>query len=127
MEPLPKISDTEWQVLEVLWDHSPRSFGDIAEILRAQNGWETTKVYTLISRLIQKGAVAVVEGVTPKTCIPVVAAHEIRRRESQTFLDKVFGGSLNLMVKNLLEDSALSEADVAELKALLEKKSQENP
>lgn len=54
---------------------------------------------------------------SPRTITELTAA----RAETESFLGKVYGGSLGLLVSAMVESRALTEEDLAELSAILEK------
>ena len=57
--PAAKISDSELEVMRVLWDAGrPLSITEIRETLQARMGWESTTIKTLVQRLCNKGALA---------------------------------------------------------------------
>ena len=55
---IPAISDAEWDVMKVVWDHGPLTSGDVVKRLADEKDWKPRTVKTLLSRLVQKGAVA---------------------------------------------------------------------
>ncbi|MBC8059367.1 MAG: BlaI/MecI/CopY family transcriptional regulator [Clostridiaceae bacterium] len=117
----PKISEAEWQVMKVLWDKAPLTSSQIVEILKPHTKWSATTIYTLISRLVNKKAVRIEEGSTPNLCYPIISKEECSQKEYKTFLKKVYNGSLNLMLLNIIEDHALSNEEIDELKHILDK------
>lgn len=119
MKEFPKISDAEWQVMKVLWDKSPITSSEIVEILKPITKWRPTTIYTLINRLVNKKAVEIQKGSSPNICYPLISQEELQSEESKSFLDKVFNGSLNLMLKNFIENERLSDKEIEELKHIL--------
>ncbi|MHB1652075.1 MAG: BlaI/MecI/CopY family transcriptional regulator [Desulfitobacteriaceae bacterium] len=120
MDKSPRISNAEWQVMKILWEKAPITAMEIVEILRFSTGWSPTTIYTLINRLIKKKAVTIDKGSSPYVCRPLLSQQECRREERNSFLKKVYDGSLNLLLMNLLEDEELSEAEIDELKRILD-------
>jgi len=120
MDRLPKISDAEWQVMKVLWEKSPITSSEIVEKLKPVTKWSPTTIYTLITRLVNKKAVAIEEGSSPYICHPLVSREELRREESKSFLKKVYDGSLNLLLSNIVEDEMLTDKEIEELKQILD-------
>ena len=59
MSPNITVSDSELEILEVLWaaDHALNA-AEIRTILTEHKNWERTTILTLINRLVKKGAVA---------------------------------------------------------------------
>jgi BlaI family penicillinase repressor len=121
MNIIPNISDAEWQVMKVLWGKAPITSSEIVEILKPISRWSATTIYTLISRLVSKKAIAIEEGTSPYLCYPLISQKDIRLEESKSFLKKVYDGSLNLMLVNMLEEQSLTDNEIDELKQILDK------
>ena len=115
------LSDSEWKLMNRLWDRAPMTITELTAAVREETGWSKNTVITMLSRLEAKGAVRHEEGGRAKRYSPAVAREDAAMAETESFLSKVYGGSLGLMVSNLVESRALSEADIAELSAILEK------
>ena len=115
------LSDSEWRLMNRLWDRSPMTITELTAALREDTGWTKNTIITMLSRLEAKGAVRYEEGGRAKQYFPTVDREDAARAETKSFLSKVYGGSLGLMVSNLVESHALTEADIAELSAILEK------
>ncbi|OLN26406.1 BlaI/MecI/CopY family transcriptional regulator [Desulfosporosinus metallidurans] len=120
MNKTSKISDAEWQVMRILWEKAPITSSEIVEILRLRTGWGPTTIYTLINRLVNKKAITIDKGSSPNVCRPLLSQQGCRREERNFFLKKVYDGSLNLLLMNILEDEELSEVEIDELKHILD-------
>ena len=96
------LSDSEWKLMGRLWEAPP-------------------KTITMLSRLEAKGAVRHEEGPRAKRYYPVVERKDAARVETENFLDKVYGGSLGLMMSAMVDSRQLTAEDIAELSAILEK------
>ena len=115
------LSDSEWKLMNRLWNQAPMTIMELTAALREDTGWTKNTIITMLSRLEAKGAVRYEEGGRAKQYFPTVDREDAARAETESFLSKVYGGSLGLMVSNLVESHALTEADIAELSAILEK------
>ena len=115
------LSDSEWKLMNHLWDSAPRTITELTAAVKDDTGWSKNTVITMLSRLETKGAVRHQEGGRAKRYTPLLRREDAARAETENFLSKVYGGSLGLMVSNLVESRALTEADLAELSAILEK------
>lgn len=115
------LSDSEWKLMNRLWEQSPRTITELTAAVREETGWSKNTVITMLSRLEAKGAVRHQEGGRAKRYSPTIPREDAALSETESFLSKVYGGSLGLMVSNLVESRALTEADIAELSAILEK------
>ena len=54
---LPRISDSEWSVMRVLWSRGAATANEVVEELAGETHWKPRTVKTLITRLMRKGAV----------------------------------------------------------------------
>ena len=115
------LSDSEWKLMNRLWDRAPMTITELTAALRADTGWTKNTIITMLSRLEAKGAVRHEEGGRAKRYFPVISQAETAREETKNFLDKVYGGSLGLMMSAMVDSHALTEADITELSAILEK------
>lgn len=94
---------------------------ELTAALKAETGWSKNTIITMLSRLEGKGAVHHVVDGRAKRFSPSVDRENTALAETESFLDKVYGGSLGLMMNALVDSHSLSEADIAELSAILEK------
>lgn len=115
------LSDSEWKLMNHLWARSPQTITELTAVLRAETGWSKNTVITMLSRLETKGAVRYEPGGRARRYFPAVQREDAALAETESFLSKVYGGSLGLMVSSLVESHALSEEDLAELAAILER------
>ncbi len=122
-----RLSDSEWLLMNALWDHSPRTITQLVEQLREDTGWSKHTVITMLSRLEAKCAVRHEEGERAKQFYPILDRAATQRQETRSFLSRLYGGSLKLMVNTLVGDTRLSDEDLAALDALLKKAEEEQP
>ena len=122
-----RLSDSEWLLMNALWDHSPRTITQLVEQLREDTGWSKHTVITMLSRLEAKGAVRHEEGERAKQFYPILDRAATQRQETRSFLSRLYGGRLKLMVNTLVGDTRLSDEDLAALDALLKKAEEEQP
>ena len=115
------LSNSEWKLMRRLWDHSPRTITELTAALREETGWSKNTVITMLSRLEAKGAVRREEGGRAKRYFPILRREDAARDETESFLSKVYGGSLGLMMSAMVESRQLPESDIAELSAILDK------
>ena len=114
------LSDGEWKLMKVLWQQSPRTLGALVAALAPTTGWSKATVFMMLKRLIAKGAVTLDESGKYQQYSSAVAYAEVEPEETASFLTKVYGGSVGLMVSNLVGRGALSEQEIRELKAILD-------
>ncbi len=116
------ISDSEWKIMNALWDSSPKTITELTKELEESTGWTKHTVITLLKRLEAKGAVYFVEGERAKQYHAKIPQNETVIEEAKHFLNKAFKGKLGLMINTLIEDEDFSEEELDELYEILDKK-----
>lgn len=113
------ITESEWQVMKVIWEESPRTLQDILTALR-YTGWSTTTIQTFLARLVKKGILVTERQGKGYKYLPTVSEDECQIAESKTFLSRVYDGSLSRMVSRFVKSGNLSSDELQELKKLIE-------
>ena len=121
MEKIINLSDSEWKLMNRLWDRSPMTIMELTAAVRSETGWSKNTVITMLTRLEAKGAVRCEQGERAKRYYPALEQKDAARAETESFLGKVYGGSLGMMMSAMVESKGLSQSDIAELSAILEK------
>ena len=114
------LSDSEWKLMNRLWAENPMTIMELTAALKEDTGWSKNTVITMLTRLEGKGAVRCVQGLRAKQYYPIVERQAAAKAETESFLGKVYGGSLGLMMSAMVESRGLTESDIAELSAILE-------
>jgi len=123
----PKISDAEWDVMNLLWQHRGLSLAQIVRELEASNQWSARTIRTLLDRLIAKRCVRrQLSGKRP-VYSAALGREACLRQASTSFLDRVFGGEPAAMLVHLVQSKRLSGADIQELRKILEAKEDKEP
>ncbi len=116
-----RVSEAELILLTALWDRSPMTAIELADVVGAANGWTLATVKTLIARLVQKGAVATEADGRRFLYRPIAQRADMVAQESERLLDRLLGGRVSPLVAHLAEREALSDEDIAEIEAILRK------
>jgi len=117
----PKISATEWKVMEVLWEGNKLLAADVTAALKDTN-WSDRTIRTLISRLVKKGVVNYhVEGKSYRY-YAVLTKDECIKKENREFINKIFNGSTMEFVASFIKNENLTKGEIKELRELLDKK-----
>ena len=117
----PDISDAEWDVMKVVWEHGPLTSGEVVRQLADEKAWKPRTVKTLLSRLVQKGAVAASDADGKFYYSARVSRDALARREAKSFLARVFDGAVAPAMVHFIQEAQLSPKDVAELKKILDR------
>lgn len=121
MPAAPDISESEWAIMEALWESSPQTASEVTKALRASMNWAENTVRTLLTRLVEKGALKTSENASgTRTFIPAVKREACVRAESQSFLDRIFGGAAKPLLVHFAQNAKLTAEEIKELKKLLD-------
>ena len=113
------LTEAEWTVMECLWEKSPRTGRETVAWLDQKMGWTRSTTLTMLRRLEAKGAVAGDTKGELKTFRPMIAREEVAVQEAENLLDRVYKGSLSLLVSSLTKKQSLPQSEIDELYAIL--------
>lgn len=114
-----KVFDSELKVMEALWKDGDLSAGDLAKILKKQIGWNRNTTYTVIKKLIEKGAV---ERREPGfICSALITKEQVQEYEASELIGKLFDGSAEVFLSAFLNGKELEDSEIDRLKNLVEK------
>lgn len=117
----PDITEAEWPIMETLWDSSPKTASEVAKTLRPTMNWAENTVRTMITRLVEKGALKTgMNASGTKTFLPAVKREACVRAESASFLERVFQGATKPLLVHFASNAKLTPDEVRELKKLLD-------
>ena len=119
---LPRMSDAEWRVMKVVWAQKAATAKEVVDALASETGWKLQTIQTLMSRLVQKGALAADKSSREHVFTPLVTEQECRQAASRSFLARVFDGEIAPFLACLLERKKLSRKEAEELRRILEEK-----
>ncbi len=123
----PNIPESEWSVMEVLWGASPQTASEVAKALNQTKGWAENTARTLLSRLVEKGALAVVEKPgSPRLYAPALKRESLVKAESESFLERIFQGAAKPLLVHFASNANLTPDEVRELKTLLDQSIEKN-
>jgi BlaI family penicillinase repressor len=120
---VPRISEAEWLIMRVLWAASPATAKHIVSAVEGESAWSPKTVLTLVNRLVAKGALGFRTEARTRFYFARVAERDCVRAESRSFLKRVYGGAVGPMLAHFVEDAALSEADIQDLRRVLDERS----
>lgn len=121
MTTLPQPSGLELQILNVLWEQGPST---VRAILDALSG-EKTRAYTTVlstMQVMERKGLLIREGAVSGALLykPAIARKQVRKPALRDMLANVFGGKPSAVMQHLLSDSHIDEAELAEIRRLLD-------
>ena len=124
MSTLPQISESEFEVMKIIWKYAPISTNEITEKLLQTTSWSPKTIQTLIKRLVNKGAVTYEKQSRMFVYTPEIKENEYIGQESNSFLKRYYNGDITAMVSAYIENDRLSESELDTLRSLLSQKHQ---
>ena len=120
------LTEAEWQVMECLWTSAPQTGREIIDALGKTTGWSRSTTLTLLRRREDKGAVSAVSEGGMKHYRPQVAREDAAVQETEHLLERVYQGSVSLMVSSLAKKQTLSQEEINKLYAILREMEEEH-
>ena len=114
-----KVYDSELKVMEALWNNGDLTAGQLAKALKAETGWSPNTTYTVIKKLIDKGAVE--RYGTNFSCKALITKEQVQQYETTELVGKLFDGSATAFLSAFLSGKELTQDEIANLKQLVEK------
>ena len=116
-----RCTEAEWKIMEVLWDHAPRTMSEITKALEPTTGWTRHTVITLLKRMLEKGTVAVDESGDVKRYTPLMTQEEASTQQTKKFLSHVFSGKASLLINHLVDSGEITLKEMDELMDMMRK------
>ncbi len=122
MKKVPRISETEWQIMKVVWSRGQCTANEILEALNSEEDWHPKTARTLIGRLVKKRALLFKEEGRAYVYRAGISEAEAISHYSQSFLERVFDGGLAPMLAHFVRSRRLSSSDLHMLREVLDGK-----
>ena len=119
MKALPQISEAEFQVMKIVWEHAPVSTNQVTEYLTRTTKWSPKTIQTMLKRLVQKKALTYDKEGRVFIYTPLIGQEDYVNQESRHFLQRFYNGNVVSMITAFLDMEELSQQEVDELKELL--------
>ena len=112
-----RLHEGELNVMELLWSNKVLAAKDISKIIKEYIGWEKNTTYTVIKRLIEKGAIKRED--PGFLCRAAISKRAVQNIETKVLLNKVYNGSLSTFLTEYLKNQDLSRAEYMELERIV--------
>lgn len=114
-----RLTASEWNVLSCLWMESPQTVMQLVAALGKQVGWAKSTTITTLRRMEEKKLVHCETTGKGKRYSPAVERETAVISETHRFLDRVYQGSVGMMMSTMAQRQELTEADLEQLRAIL--------
>ena len=123
---MKELSETEWYVLESLWADSPKIGSQIVADLSRKRGWSRSTTLTMLRRMTEKKLIVCDDSGKMKSYAPMVAREEAVKKETESFLDRVYHGSVSMLLNGFVEKRKLTSEEIDELRQILNQAEERN-
>ncbi len=115
-----QITPSEWQIMERLWQHAPKTLTQLRRELEEDTGWAKSTVATMLTRMEAKGAIRHQAGIGAKQYFPAVNRDEVVLAETDSLLRQLYQGSVSRMMTALVDSDRVSDEEIQELMNILQ-------
>jgi BlaI family transcriptional regulator, penicillinase repressor len=119
------LTDAEWAIMHVVWEQQPVAAGTVQEALQPSHGWAYSTVKTTMDRMVAKGLLATQSIRNLQLFTALMTRQRARRVELRHCLRRAFDGALSPMIQFLVEEEKLSDAELDELRQLIQRSARE--
>ncbi|WP_273327007.1 BlaI/MecI/CopY family transcriptional regulator [Vallitalea guaymasensis] len=123
---IPSISDSELEVIKLIWKKNPITSDEIINSLSEKMNWNPQTIKTFITRLVKKKAISYNRLGRNYLYYPVITQKEYVKVENKSFLQKIYDGAVDRLVYNFIEQEDLSEEDIDKLQKMLDNKKKDS-
>lgn len=113
------LSNAEWRIMDFLWDKNPATIADMVHYFDGITNWDRHVVIMMLKRMEAKGAVAWQTVGRAKQYYPVIEREQSCVQETKDFLERVYKGSLGLMLTTMVKQEKLVKGELEELRRIL--------
>lgn len=113
------LTPNEWYVMECLWSKSPCTGREAVEHLQKAVGWSRSTTLTMLRRMTEKGFIACNEEKGLLVYRPMLDRNDAAQRETDSFLSRVYHGSVSMLLSAIAQKQKLSQQEIDELNAIL--------
>lgn len=115
------LQQSDRYIMEKLWEESPRTITQLYHELKEEQGWSKSTVNTLLTRMVEKGIIYYEEGDKARQYYPAIKREDAAVAETESLLQRVYKGSVGMMMNTMLKESAFSQEEIEELYEILRK------
>lgn len=114
-----RVTNSEWYLMNCLWEENPRSLMQLVPLLKEQVGWSKSTCATMVRRMTEKDLIRYEEKGKTKYFYPNVKKEDVVVQETRDFLQRIYDGSIGMMMSALVRQNDLSREDIQELQEIL--------
>lgn len=115
------ITDSELEIMQVLWNNGDSGLTEIVTELDKTKPRNKNTVKTLIYRLVDKGSIKSKKSNRQGFVYsPTISERKYLAKANTSFLEKLYKGNMEKLLLNFVEDKAVSKEELKKLVDMLE-------
>ncbi len=119
------LSEAEWNIMESLWEESPKVGSRIVADMAGRVGWSRSTTLTMQKRMTEKGIIACEDNGRMRVYVPLIERETAVKKETDNFLKRVYHGSASMLVSSFIKKQRLTAEELLELREILDKAEEE--
>jgi len=117
---VPTVAPAEWEIMETFWQHGPMAARDVFAALPEANSWDIKTVRTLLSRLVEKGAIGYDQIGNSYLYRAEFTRDQLICREVREVANRVLDGSVSALFASFIREEELTPREIEQLRKLLD-------
>ena len=115
------LSEAEWNIMESLWEESPKVGSRIVADMAGRVGWSRITTLTMLKRMTEKGLIACEDNGRMRVYVPLIERETAVKKETDNFLKRVYHGSASMLVSSFIKKQRLTTEELSELRQILDR------
>lgn len=115
-----RVTNSEWYVMDCLWENQHLSLMQMVPLLDERMGWSKSTCATMLRRMTKKNLIGFEENGKTKFFYPKIEKENVVVQETKDFLNRIYNGSVSLLMSSLVNQNSLSDEDIKELQEILD-------
>jgi BlaI family transcriptional regulator, penicillinase repressor len=121
-----ELTEAEWAIMKVVWEHQPCAAGTVQEALAIKRGWAYSTVKTTMDRMADKGLLKIKKVRNVQLFSPQIDRKQAAKGEFRKMLSRAFDGAMTPMMQFMLDSSHLSRNELDQLEAMIKSKKEKS-
>jgi len=116
-----KLFDAEYKFLSVIWEREPINSTELSKVCLEKLGWKKSTTFNMIRKLAERGYIKNENATVTAT----VKKEQVAKYESESVVEKNFGGSLPAFIAAFLDGKKITAEEAAAVKKMIEEAEKE--
>jgi BlaI family penicillinase repressor len=121
-----ELTEAEWAIMKVVWEHQPCAAGTVQEALVSKRGWAYSTVKTTMDRMVDKGLLKINKVRNIQLFSPRINRTEAAKGEFRKMLSRAFDGAFTPMMQFMLDSSSLSKDELNQLEGMVKSRKEKS-